>query len=178
MFAFPIRFLIRSVYPVSRSRLVIVVVCGIPCRLAHRLVPPSRSVVSFPVCFFFRFRLGASRLSSRSLFSLLRLVVLLLFACFRFLTHSVRLRLRPRSSSSLSSSSSSSFVSCSRCLTHFARPFVLAIVSRHCVALASSALPIAFPSMSHMKRHAHDVPSICSLGRLPLTITIGEQMGN
>lgn len=49
---FPYSFSHSLCSSVSRSRLVIVAVCGIPCRLACRLVPPSRSVVSFPVCFF------------------------------------------------------------------------------------------------------------------------------
>lgn len=109
MLAFPTRFLIRSVYPVSRSRLVIIAVCGIPCRLVFRLVVPSRSVVSFPVCLF-RFRHWAFRSSSRPISSrYLRLVVLLPHSLcsspfvallvrssgLRFLTHSVRLRLIP-----------------------------------------------------------------------------------
>ena len=92
---------------VSRSRLVIVAVCGIPCRLVSRLVVPSRSVVSFSVCFF-RFRLGASR-SSVSFYFVSPSVLSSCFltsSCLRFLTRFAHLR----SSSSLSSSSSS-FVS-------------------------------------------------------------------
>lgn len=147
--AFPYSLRSSFVCPFSRSppSCSLVVVCGISYRLARRLVLPSRSIVSFPVCLF-HFRLVASRSSSRPLFSLLRLVVLLLFACFRFLTHSVRLRLRPRSSSSLSSSSSSSFVSCPCCLRcrfhsrHPSLPVIASLLPRRRCQLRSHRCPI------------------------------------
>lgn len=86
---FPYSFSHSLCLSVSRSRLVIVAVCGIPCRLVSRLVPPSRSVVSFPVCLF-RFRFGASRsVVSFYLVSLLRLVVLLPLICLHFIARSV-----------------------------------------------------------------------------------------
>lgn len=120
--------------------------------------------------------MGRLALSFRSLRLAVRLVVLLLFACFRFLTRFV----------------SSPFVFVSS-------PFVVIIVIIIVVVRVLSLLPllafsfsssvsphlasllprrrspIAFPSMSHMKRHAHDVPLIYSLGRLPLTSTMGNR---
>ena len=116
----------------SRSRLVIVAVCGIPCRLVSRLVMPSRSVVSFPVCLF-RFRPWASRfVVSFSLF-------VIASRPFCSLTHSVR----PVSVSSL--------IPVRRCCHSYLAPAVSAVVfilviplSPSCVS-CSLALPIAFP---------------------------------
>ena len=143
--AFPTRFLIRSVYPVSRSRLVIVVVCGIPCRLAHRLVVRLARSSRFLFAFFC-FRLGASRSSSRPLFLLLRLVVLL--------PYSLRSSsLIFRSSSSLSSSSFVSCPCCLRCRFHSRHPS-LPVLRRSClVGVANCVSP-----MSHMKQPIPTMP--------------------
>lgn len=203
--AFPIRFLIRSVYPVSRSRLVIVAVCGIPCRLACRLVPPSRSVVSFPVCFFFVSALG--RLARR--LALSRLVICVSSSCFliRFahLRSSLCSSVRPVFVSSLTPFVfvSSPFVFVSSPFAFVSSLFVVIIVI---VVVVCVSLPLPhslrssfrsrhrLPSLRLVPRRrcsicvsldvpyetadAPDVPLICSLGRLPLTIAIGEQMGN
>lgn len=167
--AFPTRFLIRSVYPVSRSRLVIVVVCGIPCRLAHRLVPPSRSVVSFPVCFFSFPPWGVSLVVSPylvSLFASRRLAPLRLLP----FPHSLRLvsvrhchHRRRRSCLALLSPLSLSFSSPSLLLASYPHP---------------SALPLRFPDAPYETTGAPDVPLIYSLGCFPTTIAMGNRWEN
>ena len=121
--AFPYSLRSSFVCPFSRSppSCSLVVVCGISYRLARRLVLPSRSIVSFPVCLFLFPPQGVSLVVSSSLLVIASYRLAFLLTPFVFarpfvrssFPHSlrssvrlrlvpVRLRLRPRSSSSLS----------------------------------------------------------------------------
>ena len=164
MLAFPIRFLIRSVYPVSRSRLVIVVACRYSLssrlssrfiRLAGRLVclfafsfPPW--VVSLVVSFYLVSLLRLVILLPHSLCSSPFVALLVRSSGFRFIAHFCL---------------SSSFVSCPVASIVV---FILVVrLSPSCVS-CSSAFPYCRPlDIPYETSDAHDVPLIYSLGHLP-----------
>ena len=159
---FPYSFSHSLCSSVSRSRLV------------SRLVVPSRSVVSFPVCFFFVSALGrlARRLvlSSRycvssSCSSSLASVSLLtpfVFASVPVRRHHCHSRRR----------------SCLAPLPLLSFSF-LSSVSPRLASHVSSAFPYCRPlDIPYETSDAHDVPLICSPGRLPPMIVMRSRWGN
>ena len=172
--AFP--YLLRSSFVRTFSRsppsCSLVVVCGISYRLVCTSRLSSRPVVSFPVCLF-RFRHVASRLLSRSLFLLLRLVVLP--------PYSLRSSVRPVSVSSLAllvsvRLRSSQLVVIIVIVVVRISPCCLCYRFRSCrpsLPVIASLLPrwrcsICVPfDVPYETTDAHDIPLICSPGRLP-----------